>query len=74
MAKVTITYEVGDGYAGKARPQTFSVDSSEFEGQTVAEVIETLSALIGEDYVQRITWEADLEGQARAICKITAKA
>lgn len=74
MAKVTIRYEVSDGYAGKARPQTFSVDASEFAGQTEAEVIETLSALIGEDYAQRITWEADLEGQARKICKITAKA
>lgn len=68
MAKITIEYEIEDGYAGGARPFTFAVNANEFDGQSKAEVIETLSSLIGENFAQRISWTADLEAQADAIC------
>lgn len=31
MKKIKVTWEVGDGYVGKSRPQSFYIDAADFD-------------------------------------------
>ena len=49
-------YEINDGYAGKSRPQSFSVSSEEIEDDMAEDAIRELYASLAEaDFQERIT-------------------
>lgn len=51
-----IDWEVEDGYAGKARPQTTTIDDSELEGLTKEEAKVLIEEYVQLDLEQTISW------------------
>ena len=60
MAKVRITWEVDDGYAGKSRPQFTELTADEaidyIEAETPEEQQTIAEQAVEDDYINRITW------------------
>jgi predicted RNase H-like HicB family nuclease len=54
--KITITWEVSDGYCGGSAPQYFDISPSEFNGNTPEEIREMLDSMIQEDFQDKVTW------------------
>lgn len=66
MEKITVVWEVGDGYVGKSRPQRTVIDvendlmcEEEWNELTHEEKIENIESIVQEDFEQRITFEID---------------
>lgn len=56
MSRFSGAYEINDGYAGKSRPQSFSVSSDEIEDDMTEDEIRELYAELAEaDFQARIT-------------------
>lgn len=56
MSKFNGAYEINDGYAGKSRPQSFSVSSNEIDDDMTEDEIRELYANLAEaDFQARIT-------------------
>lgn len=62
-----ITWQAEDGYAGGARPQYFELDASEYEGWSLEDIETDLEDQISEEFMQKITWSADVKGMAKKI-------
>lgn len=63
MEKITVVWEVEDGYAGKGRPQRTVIDvendlmsEGEWNELTYEEKIENIESIVQEDFEQRITF------------------
>lgn len=55
--KFKVKYQVADGYAGGARPQSFTVGTGWIEDDmTDQDLANALDELIQEDFEQRISW------------------
>ena len=56
-AKMRITWEVEDGYAGKSRPQSTQVDDDELlRCDTVEEALEVIDECVHTDFENTISW------------------
>lgn len=51
-----ITWEVDDGYVGKAAPHYLTIDDADFEGCTESEREELIEELIQVDFLQKVSW------------------
>ena len=49
-------WEIEDGYAGKSRPQSTTVDEEDYEGMTLEQIKIDLENAINEDMASRISW------------------
>ena len=57
MGKVIrVTWEVDDGYAGGARPQTLEIPAEELEGLENEERESMIHNMVQEEFEQRISW------------------
>lgn len=55
MEKITIRWEVDDGYVGKSRPHSTSCSLEEFEGcETEQDVLERILELAEEDFQESV--------------------
>lgn len=54
---IKVRWEVDDGYCGGSRPQTFTVDPSDFEDDMdEREIGDRLAEIVQDEFLQRISW------------------
>jgi hypothetical protein len=59
MSKVTVNWEVEDGYMGKSRPQSFDMDLEDFEGcEDHDDYEKALDVAVQEEFNNNISWFA----------------
>lgn len=57
--EIELSWQVEDGYAGGARPQTTYFDAAEFEGcESREEVQNLLEELMHEELMNKVSWTA----------------
>ncbi len=65
MKKITVKWQVADGYAGKSRPQKTTINiedyftESEWNSMTLDSKIEHLQSFVEEDFEQKIMFEIE---------------
>lgn len=64
---ITVRWEVEDGYAGKARPQSTRIELEDFEDLSDDEIARLLEECIQEDFEQSISWGIDMDKAVAAI-------
>lgn len=59
-AKITVRWEVEDGYVGKSRPQQFDLDLEDFNGcESQSDYELALEEAVQSEFDNRISWCAD---------------
>ena len=70
MAKtIKVRWQVEDGYAGGARPQSTTLNLEDFEGCSDEQIVEMIEQCIQDDFEQSISWGADIPKAVAAIKK-----
>lgn len=65
---VKVSWEVSDGYVGKSRPQSTTVDVEDFEDLDEQEIEHLLFETVQEDFDQQISWDiSNLDGAVAEI-------
>jgi hypothetical protein len=66
--RITVTWQISDGYVGGSRPQSFEVDPEDFIGMSRAEVERTLDQMAVEDMMTKVS--AYISGEDEIINRI----
>lgn len=65
---IKITWQVGDGYAGKDRPQRTRIPLEDFDGEmSDDEIFEIISGYVEADFEQKITADFDYDKNVEAV-------
>lgn len=59
MTQIKVKWSASDGYVGKDRPQTTTIDASEFEGLSRKEAEELFEELMEDDFRNKVSWDCD---------------
>jgi hypothetical protein len=59
MSKVKVRWQAADGYVGGARPQTTTIEASDFEGLSRIEAEELFDELMDDAFREKVTLECD---------------
>lgn len=71
MSKITVRWEAGDGYAGKSRPQSFEIDTEDYEHLDHEEREAQLHKDVDEDFRNKVVGEcSNLEEVLEELAKL----
>ena len=71
MATVTVRWEVEDGYAGKSRPQSFEIDTDDFDEGV--DILNQLYDFTQEQFDNTISWYIQNEDEVVRVVEAARK-
>ena len=70
---IKIEWKTEDGYVGGARPQSFNVRVSDFEGMSEGEIETALGEQVQEAFAERVSWACDINKYVTMIMRALPK-